>query len=245
VQLNGKRALITGAATGIGRSLAELFADEGARLVLADVNDEEGRYVARGVGAKFVHTDVSRAADIEAMITSAADELGGIDVLVNNAGIVRCGAIETFSESDWYMILDVNAKSVFLATRYALPHFARAEGGSVVNTASIAALRPGSGVAAYAASKGAVVSLTRALARELAPKRIRVNCVCPGWIDTSFNESLIDYLGGDESLSSVVARIPLGLMGMPREAAAAILFLASDASSFVTGQMIVVDGGLV
>jgi NAD(P)-dependent dehydrogenase (short-subunit alcohol dehydrogenase family) len=250
MQLAGKRAVVTGAATGIGRAVALRLAGEGAAIAIADINvdgaHEARRAIEAGGGvAHAIPTDVADPHAVRNLMDTAAARLGGIDVVVNNAGIVRCGAVADYDERDWDLTLNVNAKSVFLGVKYALPHLRWAGGGSIVNTASIAALRGGPGTTAYAASKGAVVSMTRQLANELAPEGIRVNCICPGWIDTPFNQPAIDYLGGDAALDALLTQIPLKRMGSPDEAASVFLFLASDASSFMTGQALVVDGGLV
>jgi dihydroanticapsin dehydrogenase len=250
MQLAGRRAVITGAAKGIGRAIAEEFAREGANMVIGDIDAETAQSLAvslsgNGISAHAARADVGNADDIAELIEGAAARLGGLDIVVNNAGIVRCKTIDDSTLEDWDAIVNVNVRSMFLTIRSALPHLRAAGGGAIVNVGSIAALRPGAGTSIYAASKGAVIGLTRELARELAPDRIRVNCVCPGWIETSFNDATLPFIGGKEGMQALIREIPMQRMGEPREVATAIAFLASDAASFITGRTLVVDGGLV
>jgi NAD(P)-dependent dehydrogenase (short-subunit alcohol dehydrogenase family) len=251
MRLEGKLAVITGAATGIGRATALLFAQEGGQVVIADRNEEEGEKTAeeirnQGGSAWFVRTDVSEAAAVESLMATAADAMGGIDVLVNNAGVQGSGGVSEFEESEWDSLMQVNPKSCFLGAKYGVPYLRARGGGSIVNMASIAGLKGGPGMTAYSASKGAVVAFTRALAAELAPDRIRVNCVCPGWIDTPFNQPAIDFMGGREKQEAFVRHsVPLARQGVPEEIAPGIVYLASDASSYVTGHALVIDGGLL
>lgn len=250
MQLDGKLAVITGAATGIGRTTALLFAREGAKVVVGDLNEEEARKTVESIEAEngeahFVHTDVSRAEDVEALMESAAKFMGGIDVIVNNAGAQRSGPVTEFEESDWDLLMAVNPKSCFFGAKYGVPYLRERGGGSIVNMASLAGLKGGPGMTAYSASKGAIVAFTTALAAELAPDRIRVNCMCPGWIDTPFNQPAIDFMGGRANQEEIVEQsVPLGRQGSPDEIAPGILFLASDASSYMTGQAMSIDGGV-
>jgi NAD(P)-dependent dehydrogenase (short-subunit alcohol dehydrogenase family) len=250
MQLEGKLAVITGAATGIGKATAKHFVRDGARVVIGDINEEAARATVAELGgddkARFVRADVSRASDMEALMETAAEVLGGLDVIVNNAGIQRSGAVTEFPESEWDALMAVNPKSCFLAARYGVPHLRRRGGGAIVNTASIAGLKGGPGMTAYSASKGAIVAFSKALAAELAPDGIRVNSICPGWIDTPFNQPAIDFMGGRERQEKIVrASVPLGVQGTPDQIAPGIAFLASDAASYITGQALVVDGGLL
>ena len=250
MRLEGKLAVITGAATGIGRATARLFVDEGARVVIADINETDGHRIVDELGADtaawFVRADVSRAAEMEGLIKYAADAMGGIDIIVNNAGVQRSGAVTEFEESDWDDLMRVNPKSCFLGAKYGVPHLRRRGGGSIINTASIAGLKGGPGMTAYSASKGAIVAFTKALAAELAPDGIRVNSVCPGWIDTPFNQPAIDFMGGREKQEALVrSSVPLGVQGTPEQVAPGVGYLASDLSSYVTGQTLVIDGGLI
>jgi NAD(P)-dependent dehydrogenase (short-subunit alcohol dehydrogenase family) len=248
--LEGRQAVITGAATGIGRATAQLFVEQGARVVIADLNETDARRAVEALGgdgtAWFVRTDVSSAAEMEALMNQAADAMGGVDIIVNNAGVQRSGAVTEFEESEWDALMRVNPKSCFLGAKYGVPHLRRRGGGSIVNTASIAGLKGGPGMTAYSASKGAIVAFTKALAAELASDGIRVNSVCPGWIDTPFNQPAIDFLGGREKQEAMVRNsVPLGVQGTPEQVAPGIAYLASDLSSYLTGQTLVIDGGLL
>jgi NAD(P)-dependent dehydrogenase (short-subunit alcohol dehydrogenase family) len=251
MQLKGKLTVITGAATGIGRATAQLFAQEGAQVVIADVNEEDSQetvdYIASEDGsAWFVRTDVSQAEEMKALMESAAELMGGIDVIFNNAGAQRSGAVTDFDEADWDLLMTINPKSCFLSAKYGVPYLRERGGGSIVNMASIAGLKGGPGMTAYSASKGAVVAFTKALAAELAPDNIRVNCVCPGWIDTPFNQPAIEFMGGRSSQEEMVQQtVPLQRQGSPKEIAPSILYLASNASSYMTGKELVIDGGLL
>jgi NAD(P)-dependent dehydrogenase (short-subunit alcohol dehydrogenase family) len=249
MQLQDKVAIITGAATGIGRATALLFAKEGASVVVADINEDDAqRTVAdiedKGGSARFVQTDVSEAEDVQALMERSAEEMGGIDVIVNNAGAQRSGAVTEFEESEWDLLMRVNPRSCFLGAKYGVPYLRERGGGSIVNVSSLAGLKGGPGMTAYSASKGAIIAFTRALAEELAPDNIRANSVCPGWIDTPFNEPAIEFMGGRAQQEEMVQQtVPLKRQGTPEEIAPGILYLASDASSYVTGQELIIDGG--
>jgi len=249
MQLQDKVAIITGAATGIGRATALLFAKEGASVVVADINEDDAqRTVAdiedKGGSARFVQTDVSEAEGVQALMERSAEEMGGIDVIVNNAGAQRSGAVTEFEESEWDLLMRVNPRSCFLGAKYGVPYLRERGGGSIVNVSSLAGLKGGPGMTAYSASKGAIIAFTRALAEELAPDNIRANSVCPGWIDTPFNEPAIEFMGGRAQQEEMVQQtVPLKRQGTPEEIAPGILYLASDASSYVTGQELVIDGG--
>lgn len=247
--LDGKRVVITGTAANIGKATALLFAEEGAALVLADVDERAqgtaDEAAAKGSQATFVRTDVTSPGDVQALMGAAAEAMGGIDVILNNAGLQRSGAVTEFAEDEWDALMRVNPRSCFLAAKYGVPHLRRAGGGVIVNTASLAGVKGGPGMTAYSASKGAIVAFTKALAAELAPDGIRVNAMCPGWIDTPFNQPAIDFMGGRAEQEKVVKSIvPLGRQGVPEEVAAGMLFLASDQSSYMTGQALIVDGGV-
>jgi len=250
MQLSGKLAVITGAATGIGRATALLFAREGATVVIGDINEAGGRQTAAdieaaGGSASFVGCDVTEAASVEALMHSAAETMGGIDVIVNNAGAQRSGRVTEFAEEEWDLLMRVNPRSCFLGVKYGVPYLQQRGGGVIVNVASLAGLKGGPGMTAYSASKGAIVAFTKALAAELAPDGIRVNAMCPGWIDTPFNQPAIDFMGGRAIQDQVVQQIvPMGRQGIPEEIASGMLFLASDASSYMTGQALVIDGGV-
>jgi NAD(P)-dependent dehydrogenase (short-subunit alcohol dehydrogenase family) len=250
MQLEGKRAIITGAATGIGAVTAQMFAREGAAVVVADINEESGQRAVteirdKGGKAHFIRTDVTNENEVQELIRQGADTLGGLDILFNNAGAQRSGPITEFEQTQWDLLMAVNPRSCFFGVKHAVPVLRDQGGGSIINMASLAAVKGGAGLTAYAASKGAIVAFTKALAPELAPLGIRVNCVCPGWIDTPFNRPAIDYMGGPEEQERVVKQIvPMGRQGKPDEIAPIVVYLASDGSSYMTGQALVVDGGV-
>jgi NAD(P)-dependent dehydrogenase (short-subunit alcohol dehydrogenase family) len=248
--LDGKVAIITGAATGIGRATALLFAQAGARLVLADVRGGELErtcqdVVSAGGGAVAVAADLARPEDCAAVVEAAVRAHGRLDVLFNNAGVGTMtvgGSVETIDLERWDLAMDVNVRAMYLTSRAAVPHLRAAGGGAIVNTASVSAFRgrPERPSHAYAASKGAVLSLTRAMAVSYGRDRIRVNAICPGVIRTRLTADIVDAAQRDAAAGR---GIPLGRVGEPEDIARCALFLASDASSFVTGTHIVVDGG--
>jgi dihydroanticapsin dehydrogenase len=250
MQMEGKLAVITGAATGIGRATALLFAQEGASVAVGDINEQGARQTvadiaAAGGKAWFFPCDVTNAGDVAALFNNAAEAMGGIDIIVNNAGVQRSGRVTEFSEAEWDLLMEVNPRSCFLGAKYGVPYLVQRGGGVIVNVASLAGLKGGPGMTAYSASKGAIIAFTKALAAELAPANIRVNAMCPGWIDTPFNQPAIVFMGGRDVQDRVVEQIvPLGRQGVPEEIATGMLFLASDASSYMTGQALVIDGGV-
>lgn len=247
--LKGKTAIITGGACGIGRATAHLFAREGAAVVIADRNEPSGQAVAGeitalGGRAIFESANVTRATDCQRVVERSIREFGGIHVLFNNAGIIRRASIVELSEQDWDRVMTVNVKSVFLMSRQVVPLMAQAGGGSIINMASGWGLNGGPKAAVYCASKGAVVLLTKAMAVDHGPQKIRVNCICPGDTDTEMLHNEAQQLGeSHDRLLAEAARRPLGRVGQPEEIAQAALYLASDAASFVTGTALVVDGG--
>jgi len=247
--LRGKTALITGAASGIGRATAQLFAREGASVVIADVNDTGGHAVRQqilsdGGQAIFEPANVASGTDCERLIEKVLVKFGGIDVLVNNAGIIRRATVLEIQEQDWDQVMAVNVKSIFLLARLVVPIMAGSGGGVIINVASGWGLVGGPRAAAYCASKGAVVLLTKAMAVDHGRQNIRVNCICPGDTDTSMLRGEAHQLGEEEEhFLKEAARRPLGRVGKPEEIARAALFLATDRSSFVTGTVLVVDGG--
>jgi NAD(P)-dependent dehydrogenase (short-subunit alcohol dehydrogenase family) len=249
-RLAGKRALLVGAATGIGRAMAREFAACGAQVVVADMNVEEGRESAAlaasaGASASFVPVDVRDESAVSRMVTEATGELGGLDVLVNLAAVLRIQQVVEMSVDDWDLTFDVNVRGQFLVAKHAIPALAESGRGSMINVSSAAGFKAGAGNAAYSASKGAIIAFSRTLAMELAPRGIRVNALCPGFVDTPFNDPAYAFIGGREEAAKFVARsIPLQRMARPEEIAPYAVFLASDESAFVTGQAVLIDGGM-
>lgn len=247
--LDGKVAVITGGASGIGRATASLFADEGAVVVIVDRKEEAGAAAAReivqqGGRSIFEPADVTKADDCRRVVDRALREFQRIDVLFNNAGVIRRASVLELTEDDWDRVIDVNVKSIFLLSRLVIPIMAKAGGGSIVNMASGWGLAGGPRAAVYCASKGAVVLLTKAMAIDHGHQNIRVNCLCPGDTDTNMLREEAHQLNeSEDGFLSESARRPLGRVGSPEEIARAALYLASDAASFVTGTALVVDGG--
>jgi NAD(P)-dependent dehydrogenase (short-subunit alcohol dehydrogenase family) len=248
-RLEGKVALITGAGSGMGRAAAELFAGEGARVVVTDVVDEAGNGTvaavrAAGGDATYVRADVSKWADCEAMVKCATDTYGGLHVLYNNAGIFPAddGGVLDTPESTWEKVMEINLKGVWLGCRAGIPAMIASGGGSIVNVASFVALM-GAATAqiAYTASKGGVLSMTREIAVEYARQGIRANALCPGPIQTPLLEEL---LSDPARRARRLVHIPMGRLGLAAELAKAALFLASDDASYMTGSQLVVDGGI-
>lgn len=247
--LEGKSAIITGGASGIGRATALLFAQAGAAVLIADIDELEGNRAAsqlREAGKKaiFANCDVTLAADCRRTVETAVTEFGKLDILFNNAGIIRRADVIETSEEEWERVMAVNLRSVFLMSKYAIPEMAKSGGGSIINTSSGWGLKGGWRAASYCASKGAVVNLTRAMAIDHGPQKIRVNCLCPGDVDTPMLRREAAQLGQDESeFLKEAAQRPLGRYAQPEEIAQAALFLASEASSYMTGAVLLVDGG--
>ncbi|HLJ66791.1 MAG TPA: glucose 1-dehydrogenase [Chloroflexota bacterium] len=248
-RLEGKVAIITGGASGIGRESAILFAGEGARVVVADLDPAGGgetvdAVTAAGGDAAFVRVDVSRAGDVEDMVAAAEERFGCVNVIFNNAGIFpdSDGSVVATPEDVWDAVIDVNLKGVFLGCKYGVPALLRAGGGSIINTASFVAL-VGSATSqiAYTASKGGVLAMTREIAVEFARRNIRANAICPGPVDTPLLRAILSV---PEERQRRMVHVPSGRPALAREIAQAALFLASDESSYVNGATFTVDGGL-
>jgi NAD(P)-dependent dehydrogenase (short-subunit alcohol dehydrogenase family) len=247
--LKGKVALVTGCASGIGRAIALLFSRQGAAVAGVDVNHERGQDLAAAIRAAggramFLPGDVSHAADCRRAVEQTVREFGALDILVNNAGIICRSSVLELSEEAWDRVMAVNVKSVYLMSKHAIPVMIRRGGGAIVNIASGWGLTGGAKAAAYCASKGAVVLLTKAMALDHSAAHIRVNCICPGDTDTPMLRAEAAELGEPiEGFLRQAGDRPLGRVGRPEEIAQAALFLAGEASSFVAGATLVVDGG--
>lgn len=239
-RFENKVAVITGAASGIGAATARLLYKEGALVVLADIGDEGGKSLAASLGPSAMpfRCDVSKAADVEALIKAAVDRHGRIDILFNNAGIGSFGTSVELAPADWENVIAVDLHSVFYACHFAIPHMK--PGSAIVNTASISGMGGDYRFAAYNAAKGAVINYTRALAIDHARDGIRVNALCPGLVDTPITAGVSQMPGLRDDW---VRRIPMQRAAQPEEMAAVVAFLASDAASYVTGHIMVADGG--
>jgi NAD(P)-dependent dehydrogenase (short-subunit alcohol dehydrogenase family) len=244
-RLDGKVAVITGAASGIGRESALRFAAEGARVCVVDLADEAGAEVAAKVDGLFVHADVTDPAEVQAAYASAADRFGGIDVLFNNAGISPpddVSVLDTTAEA-WQRVQDVNLRSVFLCCKHGIPHLLERGGGSVINTASfVAVMGSATSQISYTASKGGVLALSRELGVEFARRGVRVNALCPGPVNTPLLREL--FAKDPDKAAHRLVHLPMGRFAEAAEIAAAACFLASDDASYITASAFLVDGGL-
>lgn len=247
----GRTSVITGGGSGIGRATAFLFSQNGAKVVVADVDDRGGHETVREIRRKdgeaiFVKTDVSRTIQVKRLMGTAVKKFGSIDILFNNAGIPGPHSITETSEEEWDRVLNINLKGVFLCSKYAIPHMVKNNRGTIINTASAVGLVGSAGQASYCASKGGVINLTKAMALDCAGSGIRVNCVCPGFVETPMVERFLQKIDSSERrkvVEGLKKLHPLGRFAKPEEIAHAVLYLASDEASFVTGCAFPVDGG--
>ena len=248
--MNGKTAIITGAASGIGAGIARFFANAGESVVIADINEELADKVVKeikdaGGKAEFIKCNVTKEADCKELADKVAAEHSRIDILVNCAGVARRHTVETLPESDWDLAINVTLKSVYLMCKHVVPHMKKAGGGKIVNIGSGWSLKGGDHAVSYCAAKGGVWNMTRAMAIDHGPDNININCVCPGDIDTPMLKSECEQLGGvyDEKYKEECAQRPMARLGEPKDVAMCVFFLCSDMAPWVTGSSLVVDGG--
>lgn len=249
--LSGKAAIVTGGAQGIGRGIARALAGAGAAVTVADLNDEAGAATAAAIRAQgaqslYVHADVAQEADVHALVAATVARFGRLDIVVNNAGVVAVQTVEASSVEDWDRVMAVNVRSIFLTTKYALPHLRTAGGGAILNVASVSSFVAQQGTPAYCASKGAVLMLTKALALDYGREGIRVNCLCPGITDTPMLRYHARHAADpDAHLAQRLERVPMGEMLYPEDMGRAAIFLCSDEATGITGASLVVDGGYI
>ena len=246
MRLDGKVAIVTGGASGFGRGICELYAAEGAKVVVADINGQGAREVAQSIGkaASHVAVDVTKKAEVDAMVAEAVKTFGGLDIMVNNAGYTHKNQpLMGVSEAEFDRIYAVNVKAIYLAVLACVPEMEKRGGGVIINTASTAGVRPRPGLTWYNGSKGAAITLTKSLAVELAPKKIRVCAINPVIGETGMLEQFMGVPDTPENRAKFVATIPLGRMSRPSDIANAALFFADPASEFITGVALEVDGG--
>lgn len=250
-EFSGQAAVVTGAARGIGAATARLLAREGAAVALIDLPGTSGPAVASeiaaaGGSAQFIACDLKDETQVRSALATVKNTFGRLDALVNVAAINRKGRVEDFSVADWDLMMAVNVRSMFLTTKYAVPLLRASGGGGIVNLSSVSAFLGSDGYAAYHTTKGAVLSLTRSLALELAPEHIRVNAICPGWVETPFTDEALALSDNPEGLRADAARMHiLGRMAKPEEVADAVFFFLSRRASFITGETLFVDGGFM
>lgn len=245
-RLAGKTALVTGGASGIGRAIAETYAREGAQVVVADRNREAGEAVAAGIRerggeAEFEPVDISQGSQVQSLMERVRGQLGTLDVLAANAGVMICKTLEETSEEEWDFLHGINLRGMFLTLKYGGP-LVRRPGGVIVTTGSIDGLFGAPENAAYAATKGGIIAMSRAAALDYAKVGIRLNCICPGWIDTPMND--LYFKDKPEEKENAARMHPVGRLGTPEDIANAALFLATEDASFMLGLSLIVDGGM-
>jgi len=251
MKLHNRVAIVTGAASGIGRASAQAFAREGAKVVVADRDEQAGAAVVASLAAEqleacFIRVDVANEAEVRAMVEATIARWAKLDILFNNAGLVMVKPLEQMTEDEWDRVMAVNVKSAFLAIKHAVPHMRLGGGGCILNTGSIGSFTGQLGTPVYSASKGAIALLTRSLALDYGRDRIRVNCLCPGITDTAMlREHMGHGAAGEQAIRSRLARVPTGEILSPEDVARAALYLVSDDSIGITGILHVVDGGLI
>jgi NAD(P)-dependent dehydrogenase (short-subunit alcohol dehydrogenase family) len=246
-RLRGKRIIVTGAGSGIGRAIALRFAAEGARVVISDVDEEAAARVAAEAGGETLvrKTDVTNSSEVETLVQTSVEEWGGLDVMVNNAGIGVAGTTTDTTEEDYERVMDVCLRGTFLGMKHAVPAIRESEGGSVINLSSVAALVGIADRAVYSAAKGAILAITRAAAIDHVEEGVRVNCIAPGTVDTPWiGRITAGYDDPEEARRNMQARQPHGRLVTPEEIAAMAAYLASDESASVIGACMVVDGGV-
>ncbi len=246
-QFTGKVALITGGSTGIGQAAALAFAQEGANIIIADTNIQDGEETAHrinntGARAQFIPTDVSQATAVEALLNTTIATYGRLDYAFNNAGInVEHGPITDSTEAQWDRIISINLKGIWLCMKYEIPHMLKLGSGAIVNTSSVVGLTAGRNIPAYVASKHGIIGLTKATALDYAKHNIRVNAICPGTISTPMYERRVGT--NPDTTARIISEIPLQRLGQPQDIAQAVIWLCSSAASYITGHTLVIDGG--
>ncbi len=246
IDLKGKTAVITGSARGIGRAIAEKLAEAGANIIVSDIIVEVGETTAKeiaekyGVGTKFVEANVTLAEDNKRLVEAAVEEFGSIDIMVNNAGITKDGLFARMKEQDFNLVVDINLKGAYLGAHAAYLKMMKQRSGTIINMASVIGLTGNLGQANYAASKAGLIGMTKSIAAEAAKRGVRCNAIAPGYIKTEMTDLL-----KEEVQQEILKKVPMNAMGTVDDVANAVLFLASDLSSYITGKTITVDGGMV